>query len=54
MLIVPESGRRQLTGNHSAAKPAVALEDHHLSSGDGQVGRGNQPVVARSHRDYVK
>jgi hypothetical protein len=54
MLIVPESGQRQLARNHSAAKPGVALEDYHFSSGHGQVGRGNQAVMARSNGDYVK
>ena len=54
MLVVPEARHGQLTGDHTAAEPGVALEHQDLLAGDRQVGRCHQPVVAGADRDDIE
>ncbi len=54
VLVVPESGHGELTGDHAAPEPLIALEHEHFLPGGGQVGRGHQAVVARANANNIR
>ena len=50
---MPVAGGIDLARHHAAAGPGLALQHQHLLAGLGEIGRRDQAVVARPHRDDV-